>query len=131
MSIALTDYEERLLVDVASDNPGLPWGAAMGQGLEVLCHSGYMNKNAVNPLITGGVSTQYLVSKKGEEMVKKILAEKAEVAVDEIPDPVSEYDILTERDWIEGELATIEYDYKVHPVAMKRIRSLFDRLEGK
>lgn len=34
---------------------------------------------------------------------------------------------MTERDRIEYELATIEYDFRVHPEAMRRIRALFDR----
>lgn len=40
----------------------------------------------------------------------------------------SDYKNVTEREWVEYEFSTIEYDYQVHPEAAKRIRLLFDRL---
>ncbi|KKL05457.1 hypothetical protein LCGC14_2605840 [marine sediment metagenome] len=40
----------------------------------------------------------------------------------------NDYDDVTPLKWAEYELATIEYDYKVHPEAAKMIRNLFKRL---
>lgn len=39
-----------------------------------------------------------------------------------------EYAGCTELDWAEYEFATIEYDYKVHPDAARRILELFKKL---
>ena len=40
----------------------------------------------------------------------------------------TDYDDVTPLEWIEYEFATIEYDYKIHPDAAKRIIKLFERL---
>ena len=40
----------------------------------------------------------------------------------------SDYDELTELDWVLYEFATIEYDFRIHPVAARRIEALFERL---
>lgn len=40
----------------------------------------------------------------------------------------NDYDSLSELDWAKYEFATIEYDFKIHPDAAKRIRKLFERL---
>ena len=45
-------------------------------------------------------------------------------------DNYSEYDQLTERDWVDVEFATIAYDYQIHPDAVGRISLLLDRLES-
>ena len=42
----------------------------------------------------------------------------------------SEYDDVTEREWVEYEFSTIQYDYQLHPDAARRIQGLFDRLGG-
>ena len=39
-----------------------------------------------------------------------------------------DYKDMTELDWVEYEFATIEYDYRVHAEAARRIRCLFKRL---
>ena len=39
-----------------------------------------------------------------------------------------ECDQMTERDLVDLELATITYDYRLHPDAVKRIELLFDRV---
>ena len=41
---------------------------------------------------------------------------------------VQEYDQPTERDLVDLEFATIIYDYRLHPDAVKRIELLFDKL---
>jgi hypothetical protein len=41
----------------------------------------------------------------------------------------SDYKDCSERDWVEYEFGTIEYDFNIHPEAARRIRSLFDRLD--
>jgi hypothetical protein len=40
----------------------------------------------------------------------------------------SEYDQLTERDWVDYEFDTIAYDYGIHPKAVDQIGKLLDRL---
>ena len=40
----------------------------------------------------------------------------------------TEYEEASELDWAGYEFATIEYDYKIHPEAAKRIQQLFVRL---
>lgn len=40
----------------------------------------------------------------------------------------SDYDDVTPLEWAKYEFATIEYDYKVHPEAAKRILNLLERL---
>ncbi len=39
-----------------------------------------------------------------------------------------DYKDVTPIEWVEYEFATIEYDYKIHPEAAKRIMALFKRL---
>ena len=39
-----------------------------------------------------------------------------------------EYESMTEREWVDLEFATIIYDYRLHPDAVKGIEHLFDRL---
>jgi len=39
-----------------------------------------------------------------------------------------EYEDMTPLDWAEYEFATIEYDYKIHPEAARRIRELLERV---
>lgn len=39
----------------------------------------------------------------------------------------TDYDAVSPADWAEYEFATIEYDYKIHPDAAKRIRGIFRR----
>jgi hypothetical protein len=47
----------------------------------------------------------------------------------DINENVSEdYVELTPLDWVKYEFETIEYDYKIHPEAANRIRSLFEQL---
>ena len=40
----------------------------------------------------------------------------------------TDYDNITELDWVLYEFATIAYDYKIHPEAVRRINELFERL---
>ena len=42
-----------------------------------------------------------------------------------------EYRYLTELDAVEYVFSTIEYDFKIHPIAAKQIRELFKRLYEK
>ena len=42
----------------------------------------------------------------------------------------SDYEDVSEREWVEYEFSTIQYDYQLHPDAAKRIQGLFDRLAG-
>lgn len=53
------------------------------------------------------------------EITETVLPEKKEA---------TEYDDVTEREWVEYEFATIEYDFQIHPKAATGIRLLFDRL---
>lgn len=46
-------------------------------------------------------------------------------------DDSDDYTHLTELDWAEYEFATIEYDFRIHPIAAERIRHLFKRLHDK
>lgn len=39
-----------------------------------------------------------------------------------------DYGQVTELEWVEYELDTIEYDFKIHPAAIKRIRALMVRI---
>ena len=39
-----------------------------------------------------------------------------------------DYNNMTERDWVDYEFATIEYDYRIPYEAARRIERLFDRL---
>lgn len=41
---------------------------------------------------------------------------------------ISDYDKLNAYDWAMYEFATIEYDYKIHPDAARRIVELFKQL---
>lgn len=45
-----------------------------------------------------------------------------------IEDDASEYENLTELDWVKYEFATIEYDFQINPIAARRIEALFERL---
>ena len=40
----------------------------------------------------------------------------------------SDYDEVTELEWVLYEFSTIAYDYKIHPKAVDQIISLFQRL---
>ena len=40
----------------------------------------------------------------------------------------SDYDELTELDRVLYEFGTVEYDFKIHPVAARNIREMFERL---
>lgn len=42
----------------------------------------------------------------------------------------NDYYDATKLDWAEYEFATIEYDYRIHPDAAKRIRQIFKALYG-
>jgi len=39
-----------------------------------------------------------------------------------------DYEDVTPLEWAEYEFATIEYDYRIHPVAASAIRGIFERL---